>query len=343
MLLSEFHYDLPEELIAQCPAQKRDGSRMMLLNRATGDVGHAAFEQLPDLLRGDELLIYNDTRVFPARVWAQKPSGGRVELLILRFLDEFRAEAMTRTSKPLRVGQTLMTSKEATLLRVDEVPRNGRAILQFPAPGARHWVRHEGVMPLPPYIRRDASEDRAEDHERYQTVFAREEGSVAAPTAGLHFTPEVLQRLAEKGIERCPVTLHVGPGTFEPIRVEQVATHKMQGEFFEVPVQTAAAVAKAKAERRPIIAVGTTTTRCLESASQSGTLQPGPGYTEIFIYPGYRFRTIDGLLTNFHLPESTLIMLVSALAGKEAVLSAYRQAVDHRYRFYSYGDCMLIR
>lgn len=343
MFLSDFHYDLPPELIAQAPAERRDGSRMMLLDRHSGAVRHHQFVDLPDLLKGNELLIYNDTRVFPARIWAHKASGGRVELLVLRFLDDTRVEAMTRTSKPLRAGLSLTTVRTAVPLLVAEVPRNGRAILQFPAPGARHWVHQEGVTPLPPYIHRSEAEDRPLDQERYQTVFAREEGSVAAPTAGLHFTQEVLDRLAAKGIQRVPVTLHVGPGTFEPVRCNDVTHHRMEGEYFEVPEATAEAVRKAKAEGRPVITVGTTTTRCVETASASGSLMAGPGYSEIFIYPGYQFRTIDGLLTNFHLPESTLMMLVSALAGRDSILAAYRNAVENRYRFYSYGDCMLIR
>ncbi len=344
MRLSDFHYDLPEELIAQTPAQRRDSSRLMRLDRANGAISHHHFFDLPSLLHGNELLVYNDTRVFPARMWATKESGGRVELLVLRFLAHDLVEAMTRCSKPLRPGTTISAQKNATPLEIVEVPRPGRAIVRFPAPGAKHWIHLEGVTPLPPYIKRRPDEDRPDDQERYQTIFAKEEGSVAAPTAGLHFTPDVLARLEAKGIQRVPVTLHVGPGTFEPIRSDLVDQHKMEVEHYLIPDETIQAIQTAKSQGRPVIAVGTTTTRCLEGAARKpGGLAPGPGFSDIFLYPGCSFEVIDGLITNFHLPESTLMMLVSALAGRESILKAYGCAVANRYRFYSYGDCMLIR
>lgn len=347
MLLSDFNYNLPPELIAQQPLPGRDQSRMLVLTRpqggaATTTIQHTQVGHLPSLLRGDELIVYNDTRVFPARLWAQKPSGGRVELLVLRFRGADEAEAMTRASKPLRPGTTLTLLRTGSTVDVTDVPRNGRALLRFHGGGARQVVHEEGVTPLPPYIQRNPGLDRPEDKERYQTLWASNEGSVAAPTAGLHFSPELLSAIKQRGIGMVPVTLHVGPGTFEPIRTDNVDNHDMETEHYDVPESTAEAVNQALEQGRPVLAIGTTTTRCLESAGAGGRLLAGPGATNLFIKPGYRFRVVSRLFTNFHLPDSTLLVLVSAFAGRERVLDAYNEAVQQRYRFYSYGDCMLI-
>jgi len=342
--LSDFHYDLPPELIAQQPAERRDQSRLLVLDRQSGDVRHHTFADLPEIVSGDEVFVFNDTRVIPARLWARKPGGGRVEILALSFPTATSILAMTRSSKPLRPSLVLVSEGTGTRLLVASVPAPGRALIELPAgiqPIA--LLRNEGSTPLPPYIHRGVGADRPEDRERYQTVFARHDGSVAAPTAGLHFTPEILERLQRKGCSLLFVTLHVGPGTFLPVRVDKVEDHRMEHERYEIPEQTAAAIREAKAQRRPILAVGTTTVRTIESAFRDGTLHAGPGETDLFIHPGFRFRTVDRLLTNFHLPGSTLIMLASALAGREKLLEAYRQAVNQRYRFYSYGDCMIIR
>jgi len=344
LLLSDFDYELPEELIAQHPPAERDGARLMVVDRGADSVGHARFVDLPELLRGDELLLFNDSKVIPARLMAVKASGGRVELLVVRLLGPTSFEAMTRSSKPLRVGQRLRLEPGPGELVVAELPAPGRARLE--ATGgreARELIHSAGTVPLPPYIRRPAGEEPG-DRERYQTIFARPEGSVAAPTAGLHFTPRVVARLRERGCELAPVTLFVGPGTFQPVRCERVDEHRMEEELYEIPPATAAAVAQARREGRPILAVGTTTVRCVESAAgEDGSLPAGPGATSLFIHPGYRFKLVCGMVTNFHLPGSTLIMLVAALAGRELTLAAYREAVAQRYRFYSYGDCMLIR
>jgi len=338
--LSDFHYDLPEELIAQQPLARRDASRMMVLHRATQSIEHHSVAELPEMLTGAETLVVNDSRVIPARMWARKPSGGSVELLVVRLFSD-RFEAMTRASKPLRSGQSLRLERTGRTVVIEAIPEPGRAVLSCTAPPLS-LIREEGSIPLPPYIHRDRGWDEEGDRERYQTVYARPEGSVAAPTAGLHFTPELLDRVKARGCRIAPLTLHVGPGTFQPVRTDNVEEHRMEEERFSVTEGTAAEVNRAREERRPVLAVGTTSVRCLESAGASGRLLPGEGATSLFIRPGHEFRIVDRMLTNFHLPGSTLILLVAALAGREFILRAYNEAVRERYRFYSYGDCMLI-
>jgi len=338
--LSDFHYDLPEELIAQQPLPCRDASRMMVVRRNPATIEHRCVRDLPDLLAGNETVVVNNSRVIPARMWARKESGGEVELLVVR-LHADRFEAMTRCSKPLRAGQPLTLERTGKQVVVASIPEPGRALLacgSAPLP----IIQEEGSIPLPPYIRRDRGWDEHFDRERYQTVYARPEGSVAAPTAGLHFTPELLEHVRARGCTLATLTLHVGPGTFQPVRTENVEEHRMEEERFSVSEATAAAVNRSKAEGRPVLAVGTTSVRCLESAGSSGRLVPGEGATSLFIRPGHEFRMVDRMLTNFHLPGSTLILLVAALAGRDFILDAYREAVREKYRFYSYGDCMLI-
>jgi S-adenosylmethionine:tRNA ribosyltransferase-isomerase len=345
LLRTDFEFHLPERLIAQQALDRRDASRMLVLDRTTGQWTHAVFSRLPEFLRGDELILVNNSRVMPARVFARKESGGRVELLALRVTHPRRFEAMTRTSKPLRPGQQLVSERGSGRLVVVEIPEPGRAVVETDADtSAMELIHAAGKMPLPPYIRREAEADDGGDRERYQTVYADPIGSVAAPTAGLHFTPEVLDAVRGKGCEIAQVTLHVGPGTFLPVRVDRIEEHRMEEEHYEISRETADAIARAKAEGRPVLAVGTTTVRTIETAAAAdGTVPPGPGSSRLFIYPGYRFKVVDAMVTNFHLPGSTLIMLVSALAGRESILAAYEEAVREEYRFYSYGDCMLIR
>ena len=344
MELSDFDYDLPAELIAQEPAKQRDQSRLLHVGRGEASLSHHRFSDLLGLLPKDCVLVCNNTRVIPARLRGKKTTGGKVELLLVR-----------RTAAAGEVWQVLCKGgqKQKAGGRINfadkfwgkwvEVPRAGQGSMRFfPEKDFQRLVEQHGEVPLPPYIRR-APGRHAADRERYQTVYAQQPGAVAAPTAGLHFTPALLDELVQNGIQLCFVTLHVGLGTFQPIRVEQVETHTMGTEWYEIDAATAECINAAKASGRKIIAVGTTTTRALESsAQQTGLVQPGPNQSDLFIYPGYEFRVIDGLITNFHLPRSTLLLLVSALAGRERILHAYAEAVQQRYRFYSYGDAMLI-
>jgi S-adenosylmethionine:tRNA ribosyltransferase-isomerase len=344
---SDFDYHLPEELIAQSPLPERHHSRLMRLERETGRISHHRFDELPGLLAPGDLLAMNETKVFPARLLGRREgSGGRVELLLVRRLESGDWEAICRPSRKLRPGGRIVFGDGEIVAEVVERIGPGRRRCRLEHAGElAPLLDRLGQVPLPPYIHRDEGDRRAgDDRERYQTVYARKRGSIAAPTAGLHFTDEILARLDSGGIERLPLTLHVGPGTFIPVRSDQVVDHRMEVEQFHIPRATAAALERGKGEGRRVVAVGTTTTRALEYAwsgteDRFGCLEGG---ADIFIYPGYRFGCIDALLTNFHLPESTLIMLVSALAGREAVLLAYDEAVRKRYRFYSYGDCMLI-
>jgi len=342
--LEDFQYDLPDRLIAQEALLDRAASRMLVLDRTTGKVVHRNFSDLPGLLTGNETIIYNDTRVIPARMWAKKESGGRVEVLALRMLSPRRFEAMTKSSKALRADMTLTLDKTGEKLAVVDVPQPGRAVVETPEGSPAMAVIHdEGTTPLPPYIRRQAHWDDSADRHRYQTIFAQEEGSVAAPTAGLHFTPEVVAAIEARGCNMVPITLHVGPGTFLPVRVDNVKEHEMEVEHYTVSTDSASRINAALEAGRPVLAIGTTSVRCIESAGRSGRVQPGPGSTDLFIYPGYDFKVVSNMVTNFHLPGSTLIMLVSALAGRPNVLAAYGEAVRQEYRFYSYGDCMLIK
>ncbi len=333
----DFHFDLPEELIAQTPPAERGASRLLFLDGASGERRDLRFSDLIDLLNPGDLLVLNDTRVMPARLFGAKASGGRVEVLVERVTsDPHRALAHVRASKSPRPGVSLLLEGA---VEVEVEGREGDLfVLRFPEPVPEVLVRH-GRMPLPPYIRREAE---AVDAERYQTVYARRAGAVAAPTAGLHFDDTLLNRLAERGIKRVFVTLHVGAGTFQPVRVDDIRDHRMHQEWFEVPEAVVEAVQHTRARGGRVVAVGTTAVRALESAAQGGELRAGGGETDIFISPGYRFRVVDALLTNFHLPESTLLMLVSAFAGREAILEAYRHAVAERYRFFSYGDAMFL-
>ncbi|QKT02731.1 tRNA preQ1(34) S-adenosylmethionine ribosyltransferase-isomerase QueA [Ectothiorhodospiraceae bacterium 2226] len=338
MQRTDFHFDLPPELIAQHPPAERGASRLLCLAGATGQWQDRRFAELPTLLAPGDLLVFNDTRVVPARLRGHKDSGGRVEVLIERILDDRRALALVRASKSPREGSTLWLGED---LRAEVVGRR-EDLFELVLAGERpllELLEAYGELPLPPYIGRAAE---AADLSRYQTVYARRPGAVAAPTAGLHFDEPLLAELAARGVERTFVTLHVGAGTFQPVRADDVREHRMHYEWLEVTPEVVEQVARTRARGGRVVAVGTTAVRALESASQNGTLRPYAGETNLFIYPGYRFRVVDAMVTNFHLPESTLLMLVSAFAGREAVLAAYAHAVEERYRFFSYGDAMYI-
>jgi len=345
MRLSDFDYDLPPELIAQSPAGVRDASRLMTLDRRTGDITHGVFRDLAGYLRPGDVLVVNDTRVYPARLRGRKSAtGGAVEALLTKDLGGGRYRALVKGGP--RPGTTIDFDgglrAEVEAAGEDE-GGGGARILSFES-GAPIDERLDevGSMPLPPYIAA-SGRDEVRDRERYQTVYAKKRGAVAAPTAGLHFTPELLRRLEEGGVSTVPVTLHVGPGTFMPVRADMVEDHVMEEEEYEVTAEAAEAINEARRSGGRVVAVGTTSLRTLESAAgEDGEVRPGNGSTGLFIYPGYRFRAVDALITNFHLPRSTLLMLVSAFAGRERVLGAYREAVAGGYRFYSYGDAMLI-
>lgn len=339
MKKSDFYFDLPEELIAQTPLQQRDSSRLLLLDKATGALEHRHFYELPEFLQAGDCLVLNDSRVLPARLLGSRSTGGSVELVLLRDLGDGRWECLSRPGKKTRPGTELSFGDGELTATVEDVVEGGNRIVQFHYQGIFLEVLERlGKMPLPPYIK-----EELQDAERYQTVYSRELGSAAAPTAGLHFTKELLERIEAKGVRVCYVTLHVGLGTFRPVKEEEIEDHAMHSEFCIVPEETAEIVNETKRSGGRVIAVGTTSCRTLESfANEDGTLPVGSRWTEIFIYPGYRFKCIDALVTNFHLPESTLIMLVSALAGREHVLNAYETAVKERYRFFSFGDAMFI-
>ena len=337
MKTSDFHFDLPDELIARFPTEQRSGSRLLCLDGMTGDVQHRQFTDLVGLLNGGDLLVFNNTRVIPARLYGEKATGGRVEALIERLLDNNEALAHVKSSRSPKPGQFISLGG----VDVEVVSREGNLFhLRFDSERPLLSVLEEaGHMPLPPYMEREDSEF---DRERYQTVYAEKPGAVAAPTAGLHFDETILEQIRSKGIETAFVTLHVGAGTFQPVKVDNVQEHQMHAEYIEVSEAVAEAVKQTRARGGRVIAVGTTSVRSLESASSKGEIEPFQGDSRIFIYPGYQFRSVDAMVTNFHLPESTLIMLVSAFSGQENTLSAYRQAVAERYRFYSYGDAMFL-
>ena len=339
MKTSDFYFDLPDELIAQTPLEKRDESRLMCLNKNTGEIEHRKFNELLDFLGENDVLVLNNTRVIPARIFGEKENtGGKVEFLLLKRMEDDSWEVLVKPGKKAKPGDTIVFSDElkANVLRVGD---EGARIVKFEYEGVFEEILDRvGNMPLPPYIT-----ERLEDKERYQTVYSKHQGSAAAPTAGLHFTKEMLGKLKEKGVQIEFVTLHVGLGTFRPVKVDNVLEHKMHSEYYEVSVETARNLNKYKQENKRVIAVGTTSCRTLESATdENGMIKEGKGWTEIFIYPGYQFRMVDSLITNFHLPESTLIMLVSTLAGKEETLKAYEEAVKEKYRFFSFGDAMFI-
>lgn len=342
MQLSEYDYELPQQLIAQSPLNDRSASRLLSLDRSSAQINHRCFTDLPQLLREGDLLVRNETRVIPARLLGSKESGGQVEILLIRQCDPVRNiwRCMTRSSKPVRVGARL-DFPEAIRAEVVDAVEEGHRLVRFDCPGDfLEALERAGHMPLPPYIRR---QDHEQDKDRYQTVFASKPGAIAAPTAGLHFTDATFAALGERHIDVCSVTLHVGPGTFLPVRTENLDDHRMHSEAYEVSEDAARQVNQARADGRRIIALGTTVTRTLEHAvDDKGLLQAGQGETALFIRPGFQFQLVDALITNFHLPRSTLLVLVSAFAGREFILKAYREAVEHGYRFFSYGDCMLI-
>jgi len=335
----DFYFDLPPELIAQQPPPRRGDSRLLTLNGLTGQFTDRHFGELPTLLQPGDLLVFNDTRVIPARLSGRKASGGRVELLVERVLDERRALVQIRANRAPKPGSLLLLDVGSAATVLDRHNDLFEICLDIDQP-LLTWLEQHGRLPLPPYITREPT---AHDAERYQTVYARQPGAVAAPTAGLHFDPTLLARLAEMEVARTFITLHVGAGTFQPLRVERITEHVMHAERFEIALATSEQIRVARARGGRVIAVGTTTLRALETASdEDGIPQPGSDETRIFIYPGYRFRCVDALITNFHLPESTLLMLVAAFAGQTAVLTAYRHAVAAGYRFFSYGDAMFI-
>lgn len=338
MKKSDFYFDLPEELIAQTPLQQRDSSRLLCLNKNTGELVHQHFYELPDYLREGDCLVLNDSRVLPARLIGGRITGGSVELVLLRDLGEGRWECLSRPGRKTKPGTELIFGNGELKATVEEVAEGGNRIVKFHYEGIFLEVLERlGKMPLPPYIT-----EELKDSERYQTVYSKEVGSAAAPTAGLHFTQELLETIRKKGVNICYVTLHVGLGTFRPVKEEEIEDHPMHSEFCIIPEETARIVNETKKNGGRVICVGTTSCRTVESFTRDGQLQPESGWTNIFIYPGYKFKCIDALVTNFHLPESTLIMLVSALAGRENVLNAYNTAVREKYRFFSFGDAMLI-
>ena len=338
ILLSEFDYELPEELIAQQPLEPRNASRLMVLDPRTQSIRHRRFFELREFLDVGDTLIFNDTRVIPARLIGHRPSGGRIELFLLRQLDARHWETLVKPGKKIAEGSQLIFSDELSCTVIERTDFGGR-IVEFNFDGVFEEILDRlGETPLPPYIH-----EKLDDAERYQTVYNRVRGSAAAPTAGLHFTRQQLDELSKSGINLGFVTLHVGLGTFRPVRVENVEDHKMHSEFFSIPQATVELIDRTKASGHRVIAVGTTSIRTLESAARNDrSIAAGSGETNIFIYPGYEFKIVDAVVTNFHLPKSTLIMLISAFAGREFILRAYREAVRERYRFFSFGDAMFI-
>ena len=344
MKKSDFFYELPEELIAQTPNERRDGSRLMVLGRATGAVSHRRFFELPELLRAGDCLVLNDSRVLPARLFGKLMTGGAVEIVLLRDHGDGVWECLARPGRKLRTGVRVSFGDNELICEVLEIIEGGNRLVRFEYDGIFLEVLERlGKMPLPPYIH-----EELRDSERYQTVYSREIGSAAAPTAGLHFTNELLDTLRQNGVSIAFITLHVGLGTFRPVKAENIEDHEMHSEFAVIMPETVRLINETKAHGGRVIAVGTTSCRTLETAAVSSvkeptaTLREYSGFTDIFIYPGYKFKCVDALITNFHLPESTLIMLISALAGRENVLRAYDEAVRERYRFFSFGDAMLI-
>jgi len=341
MKKSDFYYDLPEELIAQTPEQKRDNSRMLVLNKETGEMAHKHFYDIADYFEPGDCLVINDSRVLPARLFGHRESGTSViEVVLLADKGNDLWECITRPGRKTREGETVIFGDGELTGTVESVSDTGNRFIRFRYDGIFLEVLDRlGKMPLPPYITVEL-----EDKERYQTVYSKNLGSAAAPTAGLHFTPEVMERLKAKGVRFAPITLHVGLGTFRPVKADNIEDHVMHAEYYEISEESAEIINTTKKNGGRVFTVGTTSTRTVESvADADGYVRACSGWTDIFIYPGYRFKCIDGLLTNFHLPESTLIMLVSTLAGYTHTMDAYRTAVDMRYRFFSFGDCMLIR
>lgn len=339
MKTHDFWYDLPEELIAQTPLEKRDTSRLLVLDKQTGEVKHQHFYDIVDYLNPGDCLVMNDSRVLPARLLGHRPTGGAVELLLLRDLGDKKWECLAKPGRKLLAGQNVIFGNGELMATVVSVLDDGNRVVEFHYEGIFLEVLESlGKMPLPPYIKAEL-----QDQERYQTVYSKAVGSAAAPTAGLHFTNELLERIRVKGVKTAFVTLHVGLGTFRPVKAEEISEHHMHSELCMINAETAAVLNETKASGGRVICVGTTSCRTLESlVNEDGTFEAKSKWTEIFIYPGYAFKAMDGLITNFHLPESTLVMLVSAFAGRENVLNAYRIAVEERYRFFSFGDAMTI-
>ena len=335
----DFWYDLPEELIAQTPLEKRDTSRLLVLDKKTGLITHRHFFNILDYLQPGDCLVMNDSRVLPARLLGHRPTGGAVELLLLRDLGEKRWECLAKPGRKLQKGQEVIFGNGELTATITDVCEDGNRIVEFHFEGIFLEVLERlGKMPLPPYIKAEL-----QDQERYQTVYSREVGSAAAPTAGLHFTQDLLEKIRDKGVKTAFVTLHVGLGTFRPVKAEDISEHHMHSELCMISEETANVLNDTHSSGGRIICVGTTSCRTLESlVNDDGTFSPKSNWTDIFIYPGYNFRAMDGLITNFHLPESTLVMLVSAFAGREHVLNAYKEAVNERYRFFSFGDAMFI-
>lgn len=336
----DFYYDLPPELIAQTPIARRDASRLLTLNKETGETEHHHFYDLPSFLWPGDCLVLNDSRVLPARLIGHRvPTGGACEVVLLIDRGENTWECLVRPGKKLREGAVISFGEGELTGQIAQVLDNGNRLIRFSYEGIfLEILERLGKMPLPPYIK-----EELQDSERYQTVYSKEIGSAAAPTAGLHFTPELLEKIQAMGVAVCYVTLHVGLGTFRPVKAEEITDHQMHSEYCVISDETAQIINRTKAAGGRVICVGTTSCRTIESwAGEDGTMQASAGWTNIFIYPGYRFKVLDGLVTNFHLPESTLIMLVSALAGREHVLAAYEEAVREKYRFFSFGDAMFI-
>ncbi|WP_053957010.1 tRNA preQ1(34) S-adenosylmethionine ribosyltransferase-isomerase QueA [Inediibacterium massiliense] len=340
MRTSDFNFDLPEELIAQTPLKNRDESKLMILDKKNQQINHKVFKDVIDYLNPGDCLVLNDTRVLPARLFGIKEkTGAKIEFLLLKRTDKDLWETLVKPGKKARVGDTVSFGDGILKAHIVDMGEEGSRIIKFEYEGIFEQILDQlGTMPLPPYIT-----ETLKDQNRYQTVYAKHEGSAAAPTAGLHFTPDLLEKIKQKGVNVAYITLHVGLGTFRPVKVDDVLNHKMHSEFYMVSKETEKLINDTKANGKKVIAVGTTSTRTLESiAKEKGKIQAGNGWTDIFIYPGYEFKMIDGLITNFHLPESTLIMLVSAFCGREFTLKAYEEAIKNRYRFFSFGDAMLI-
>lgn len=340
MKTSDFYFDLPKELIAQDPLEDRSSSRLLTLNKESGEVNHHTFTDIVDFLNPGDCLVLNNTKVIPARLFGVKEdTGAHVEVFLLKRIDDCRWETLVRPGKKLRPGARVVFGDGRLKAEIQDVLEEGNRLVRFEYDGIFEEILDSlGEMPLPPYITH-----KLQDKDRYQTVYAKYEGSAAAPTAGLHFTKELLREVEAKGVKIAYVTLHVGLGTFRPVKVDDVTNHHMHSEFYMINKEAADTINEAKANGKRVICVGTTSCRTIESAAdENGHIEPCEDNTEIFIYPGYRFKVLDALITNFHLPESTLVMLVSALAGKESVLNAYQNAIDERYRFFSFGDAMFI-
>ena len=333
--LSDFDYKLPKELIAKYPVEPRDACRLMVLDRKTQKIEHRIFRDIIDYLQEGDLLVLNDTKVIPARLQGKKETGAKIEVFLLRPITENRWEVLIKNIKRLKPGQKVIFGGDFSAKLVEKF-EEGKALVEFEGKDINALIKKYGHIPLPPYIER---EDEEKDKDYYQTVFARKEGAVASPTAGLHFTKELLKKLEKKGVKKAFVTLHVGLGTFRPIQTEDITKHKMHEEYYHIPEETLKLLQETKEKGKSVIAVGTTVVRTLETYAQTGKKE---GFSDIFIYPPYKFKIVDKLITNFHLPKSTLLLLVSAFAGKEFILRAYKEAIKERYRFFSYGDAMFI-